>query len=275
MTAAVLLMFLSLCRPSLLCAGNGESASELAVALVLDLSGSMEARQWTGQGDAPESVESGELGPSRMELEQKAAAALLEMDGIQASVVVFARSAYLACPASAGAIQPKRRIGLLKTMSFEDGTAIGDGILCALRSLKGEKHSAGAVVLFSDGADHSSSERLELAIKEAKTAGVPVFTVGIGEEQAYHPVNLADGTIQWRKIGEKMDADLLRRIAYGTDAKFYHLTGDGLNESIAGLRGDLESWRKSADVPKETLELTNWLLVSAALLLAISSALRA
>jgi len=67
------------------------------------------------------------------------------------------------------------------------GTSYLDAVSEAVRMLKGIPGRR-AVVILTDGVDISSQRTLEQVIDEAKTAEVPVYTLGIGEPGKNEPV---------------------------------------------------------------------------------------
>lgn len=193
-----------------------EGGGGASVAIVLDVSGSMEARHWMSGVSAPDPAPESGLSPSRLEAGRAAASLLLSQLDVPTSLVLFARNAVLAAPVTRPQLLVSR-INALEPLAFDDGTAIGEAILCALNPRASAHLRPSAIVLLSDGADHADARRLGLAVRHAVEAHVPVYTVSTGKSgPSYLPVVNADGLREWRPIGEMANLELMRRIAAET-----------------------------------------------------------
>ena len=87
----------------------------------------------------------------------------------------------------------------LKTAPPASATRIGDG----LRQLAGEAADLpiGAVVLLSDGADNSGGIDLD-TISTLRSRKIPVHTVGFGQEQTAHDVEITDAQVAPRALAD-------------------------------------------------------------------------
>ncbi len=160
----------------------------LEVVLVVDRSGSMEYDDYR---------------PTRLEAAQKAAEVFLQQiqPGDSAALVSFEEYVTLDAP-----LTDDRDLSLdaLWHLRPDGGTAIGEGLHRAIQVLQeGASESVKAIVLLSDGASNEGRDPV-VAANEAKDAGIPVFTVGIG------------------RPGDEFDEFTLRSIAETTGGEYLY-----------------------------------------------------
>ncbi len=151
-------------------------ASGVNVACVVDLSASMDARDYK---------------PSRLEVASLELGRLLQyLRGQRVAIVGFAGIPQTLLPLTVDYTAAQMVLDNLSSGSIPvPGTVIGDGVRVALERLG---HEGGVIVLLSDGEDFHS-EPLEAA-REAAKRGVPIVAVGIGTES---------GEVVPEKNGEK------------------------------------------------------------------------
>ena len=105
------------------------------------------------------------------------------------------------------------------------GTAIGDAIRLAVRTLPKGANRDGAILLITDGEDHESFP-LDAA-KEAAASGVKIFTVVLGDSQEGARIPIIDEygnrtyqKYEGREIWSRVDAETLKQIAEITGGVF-------------------------------------------------------
>lgn len=155
----LLLLALAAARPLLPLPGRG---SENVAVLAVDVSRSMMAS---------------DLKPSRLEAAKQAASAFLEEAprGLRVGLVAFSGTAQTVHPPTT---DRKRLLESLASLEFGRSTAIGEGILEALRQIR-EAGGKGDILLLTDGRNRTGADPLEAA-GEAARMGVRVFAVGVG-----------------------------------------------------------------------------------------------
>ena len=105
-------------------------------------------------------------------------------------VVTFGGRAYTLAPFTADHDWLRQQVGRLKVGLIEDGTAIGDALALAVSRLNQpdrEEHGmrkGGFVVLLTDGASNAGSIAPLQAAELAKAKGIPVYTIGAGQDGA-------------------------------------------------------------------------------------------
>lgn len=171
--------------------------------------------------DASQSMEQTDVAPSRLVAAENAARAFLDKlpQDFRVGVVTFAGEATVRLRPTA---DRDRVVGAFDSLTTANGTVIGDGLTAALDTLEADRRQNGegpaAVLLLSDGLDTGSLVPPERAAERARSLGVPVFTVAIGEPGASNP----DG-------GSGANFELLRQMADTTDAStFTAATADEL-----------------------------------------------
>lgn len=155
----LLLLALAATKPLLLLPGR---VSENAVILAVDVSRSMMAT---------------DLKPNRLEAAKGAARAFLRAAPreLRVGLVAFSGFAQTVHPPTT---DRRRLLESLESLEFGRSTAIGEGILEALRNLR-EAGGKGEVLLLTDGRNRTGIDPLEAA-GEAQRMGVRVHTVGVG-----------------------------------------------------------------------------------------------
>lgn len=138
------------------------SVRDGAVALCIDTSGSMSAT---------------DVAPTRAQAALRAARAFIDAvpDGTRISIVAFASNAVDVMPSSDD--KDAVRDALSRIPPPDGGTAIGDALAVAARSLPPVKHRA--IVLVTDGVNNQGSDPLAIA-PQIGQAGITIDTVGIG-----------------------------------------------------------------------------------------------
>ncbi|MBO4526015.1 MAG: VWA domain-containing protein [Victivallales bacterium] len=251
---------------------RSQEFGKLNLMFVMDFSGSMEASDWPEDKPLPETVTADILPPSRIAVAKEKLRWLLtnHHGNSHIGLVAFARRPYLVCPLMNGTAILEERMEQITTDDLEDGTAIGDAINLAVRSLK-TADGPKAVILLSDGVDHSQDDKAPLIAAEAAAkADIVIHTVGIGGKHAYHPVN-TDGGMEWRPVGEELNEPQLTEIARLTNGHYFK-AGDAnaLSKAIESLAAQVIA-QPQPTTRRVAVPLTPLLLVAA--LLAVASLL--
>jgi len=197
--AAIGLLILGLADPHIPLEQTKEGVN---VVLVIDDSGSMQATDYK---------------PSRIEAAKSAADILLRsLDSKDyIGVVVFETGATTAAYLSPDKDRVREKLASVAPRTGQ--TAIGDGLALGIDMAKSIPNRKNVVILLSDGVNNAGVISPDKAIGFAKTAGIQVFTVGMGSDQ---PVVLGYdwfGTPQYAEL----DENTLKSIASGTGGKYF------------------------------------------------------
>lgn len=224
--------------------GNAVSEVEregIAIAVVVDRSGSMDARDFV----------EGDLGTSRLDVVKRIFKDFVTGEGSFGEgrpddligIVAFARYADSLCPLT---LDHGSVLAILDELGTpedpeEDGTAIGDGLALAVERLRRQETTSKIVILLTDGvANAGDVEPLEAAELAARF-GIKVYTIGAGYDGfAPFPVRRADGGVSLQRVRVEIDEATLRQIAEKSGGRYFHATDEkGLREVVAEI-GRLE-----------------------------------
>jgi len=216
---------------------TGDATSEvrregIAIAMVVDRSGSMQARDFV-QGDA--SV-------NRLDVVKQVFRDFVEKPGRAhdlIGLVSFARYADGACPLTGDhgnllAILEQQQI---VTEPSEDGTAVGEGLALAVERLRHQEVRSKVAILLTDGVSNAGDITPAQAAELAVQYGIKVYTIGAGTTGwAPVPVRMPGGAVALRRAFVEIDEDTLREIAERTGARYFHARdADALSEVIGEI----------------------------------------
>ncbi|HEU0304588.1 MAG TPA: VWA domain-containing protein [Gaiellaceae bacterium] len=258
---AFALALLALARPQVAVTAQREGGN---VILTIDSSGSMFAE------DVP---------PNRLAAAQEAVRRFLDElpDRYRVGMVTFSTEAYVVAPLTLDreAVQEA-----LEYLYPGRGTAIGDALARSVELARGAWEPGGgdgeaapdpvapeaddpaapvtAILLLSDGSQTSGILQPIDGARQAKAAGVPVYTVALGTPNGTVTLDRFGIT---RTIRVPPDPETLRQIARETDGEFYEAaTGARLNDVYERLGSQIGRYRTER-------ETTDLVAASAAVLL--------
>jgi Ca-activated chloride channel family protein len=210
----------------------------IAIAMIVDRSGSMQARDFV-RGDA--SV-------NRLDVVKEVFREFVRKPGRAddlIGLVTFARYADGACPLTGdhgnlAAILEQQEI---VSDPAEDGTAVGEGLALAVERLRHQEVRSKVAILLTDGVSNAGDitpiQAAELAVQQ----GIKVYTIGAGHTGwAPVPVRLPGGAVSLRRAFVEMDEDTLREIAERTGARYFH-AGDA--EALSSVIGEIDRMERS------------------------------
>ncbi len=196
--------------------------------------------------DVSNSMLSQDVPPSRLEREKRKFKDLINMlAGDRVGLIAFAGRSFLMSPLTVD-------YGTLELFTDElspetipiQGTDLAGAIQLALKALP-EDDSPKALMLFSDGEDHS--ERMEKMLQTLKEKNIKVFAMGIGTPQGA-PIPQAEGgfksTPEGQMVVSKLEEGFLKNLALETGGAYVRTVtnDDDLKELyIKGVRGALNA----------------------------------
>jgi len=212
------------------------------VILVLDISGSMQANDYQ---------------PTRIEAAKTAAEQLVSSLDPKDSVgvVTFQSGATTAAYLSQDKDRVKEKIAAIEPSSGE--TAIGDGLALGVDMAQSVPNKKSVIILLSDGVNNAGVISPDEAVALAKSAGIPVFTVGLGTTT---PTVLGYdwlGNPQYAQLDEKT----LQSVADQTGGKYFKSVDERtLKEVYSGLTTSIVH-------EKEDTSIKDWFIAAAIVLL--------
>ena len=277
--AGAALLIVAAARPRTSLARSSRSVDAIAIAMTVDVSGSMEALDFTPRGASTEKT--------RLDVVKDMFAKFVEArpDDL-IGLVTFGGFASTRVPLTADHEVLLHVLKGVKVPSLaydangrpvdqeEQMTAIGDGLATAIARVKDADMKSKIVILLSDGVSNTGAVEPDAAAAAAAKLGIRVYTIGVGTRSNRTPFRVRDGygrsAIQYADMS--FDESQLKSIASKTGARYFGVRDEG------GLKAALE---EIDSLEKTTLDRTAyqrwneyfpWFLVpgAALLLLAVS-----
>jgi Ca-activated chloride channel homolog len=234
---AVTALLVGFARPH---ATLSERSEEATVVVAIDTSRSMGAK---------------DVAPTRLAAAQASARAFLAKLPKKFRVAVVAISSQPQL-VSAPTVDRGFVLSAIGALRLGQGTALGDGLANAIRVAKGtppgtdlakgQKPPPSAILVISDGAQDGGTVTLPQAIRQARTAGIPIFAAALGTPEGIVNVPLVGGYHEQIRVPPNPTA--LRNVATQTGGKFY--TAPTQND-LKSVYQDLKSRLGSTDKDEE------------------------
>lgn len=260
-TGALALVVLALARPQ-----GGRGVEEIAakgidIMLVLDVSGSMKAEDFTPK--------------NRLEVAKGVISEFIDnRQNDRLGLVVFAGGAITQCPLTTDHDALKKLLQSARIGAIEDGTAIGVSIATGTNRLKDARGESRVMVLTTDGVNNRGEIDPVTAAELAATFGIKVYTIGVGTQgTAPYPVEDPVFGKRYVQVEVEIDEDILREISRITGGQYYRATNP---EALRKIYEEIDRMEKTV-VTRRThtvyTELYPYFVVPAAFLLALSGIL--
>ncbi len=157
-------------------------------------------------------------------------------------IVVFAGESYTQCPLTTDRATLINIMKEVQTGLIDDGTAIGNGLATAVARIKDSDAPSRVVILLTDGVNNMGEIAPETAAEIAKTYGVRVYTIGVGDNgTAPYPVMTPFGP-QIQQMQVEIDEPLLRSIASTPGGRYFRATD---NTKLAEIFGEINKMEKA------------------------------
>lgn len=229
--AAWMLLVLAAARPERIGEDVDVPVSGRNLMLAVDLSGSMDARDF-------------ELGSRRVDrltaLKAVASDFIRRREGDRIGLILFGERAYLQAPLTLD----RETVNTLLMESFiglaGEKTAIGDAITLAVKRLyeKGAEASEQVLVLLTDGANTAGAVEPLKAAELATQTGLRIYTIGIGAEQMLVPS--VTGILRSVNPSADLDENTLTQIAEMTGGEYFRAVDTTGLQEIYRLLDELE-----------------------------------
>jgi Ca-activated chloride channel family protein len=227
------------------------------ILLVLDTSGSMEARDYTLNGREA----------SRLAAAKEVIARFVEgRPDDRIGLVVFGEEAFTQVPLTSD----QRAMGLFLTqvdigMAGQRATAVGDAIAVASKHLKDLDAPSKVVILLTDGRSNAGQIEPLTAAEAARSLGIKVYTIGIGGTGGGGRGLL--GLLGGGR-GSDLDEQTLQAIAKTTEARYFRADDTQTLERVYATIDELE--KTTAEVSEfvhREERYAGWLVAGLVLLL--------
>ena len=231
------LVVVGLARPEWVGEPIVRSEAARDVMLAIDLSGSMDYRDFPDESGAK---------VRRLDAVQRVVDRFVaDRGGDRIGLIVFGSRPYVQLPFSRDVETARALVDLMDVGMAGPQTALGDAIGLAIRSFESSEVDERFLILLTDGNDTASTMTPLNAAGIARLAGVEIYTIGIGDPAAQGE--------------DRVDFDALRLVAERTGGRFFDAQDENAlaevyqrvdEMAVADVR--TQSWR-----PRESL--VHWL----------------
>ncbi len=254
-------ILLALARPQIKNTENKKRGEGIDIVLCIDVSGSMLSNDFY---------------PNRLEVAKEMAAEFVQNRPVdRIGLVIFSGESFSQYPLSADHAGLLEQLKALRSGLLQDGTLIGEGLATSVQRLSGSRSASKVVVLLTDGKEEAPDTRIippATALEIAKTAGVKVYTIGMGSERAVAVSEVSGRTVD--RNTPFIDETLLKQIAVQTGGAYFRAVN---KESLQQVYEQINRLEKSSIEITEKIryeEQFPYFIAAALLLLAISLILR-
>lgn len=255
------LLILGLARPQLGATSSEIKASGIDILLAVDVSGSMEAMDFTLDGQPA----------NRLEVVKRVVADFIqERPNDRIGLLAFSGKPYLVSPLTLDHDWLKKRLDSLSTGMIEDGTAIGTAIGSGTNRLKNRDAKSRIMILLTDGINNTGSLPPLVAAEAASALKIKVYTIGAGT-RGEAPVPVIDGFGRKRLMRARVDIDekTLKAVSEKTGARYFRATDTKSLEQIYAEINKMETTTRTLSSFVASRELYAYCIGLALLLLGI------
>jgi Ca-activated chloride channel family protein len=255
------LLILALARPQ---QGNSTTeieASGIDILLAVDVSGSMEAMDFTLDGKPT----------NRLDVVKKVVDEFItQRPNDRIGLLAFGGRPYLVSPLTLDHSWLQKRLESLEIGMVEDGTAIGSAIGSGTNRLRDKKSKSRILILITDGMNNSGRIPPLIAAEAAETLAIKVYTIGAGT-RGEAPIPVTDPFGRRRLIQAKVDIDeeTLTKVAELTGARYFRATDTASLEKIYKEINDMETTTRTIKKFEHYRELFPLFILTALMLLCV------
>lgn len=271
LSVSLCLLVLAMARPQAGRSFTRVRASGVDILLVLDVSSSMLAEDFTIGGQR-----ASRIATARSVTEEFIA----QRPNDRIGILGFGGQPYLACPLTLDHRALTDALGQIDINLNNDGTAIGSAIASAANRLKDRDSRSRVVILLTDGTNNAGRIKPSTAAEAAAAIEIRIYTIGVGTEgfapapqvrpdRFGRPLFVTDrrGQVLYRRVPVQFDEDALREIAKTTGGQYFRATDTASFEDIYRQIDTMEKTEEDRTDYHSYRDLFVWPLMPGALLL--------
>jgi Ca-activated chloride channel family protein len=263
---AAALMIVGLARPQRTHSRTEVTANGIDIVLGLDISGSMQALDFTVDNHRVNRIAVVKSVVSRF---------IDERPDDRIGLIAFAAAPYIVSPLTLDHDWLQQNLERVNVGIGDDGTAIGSAIAAAVNHLRKTTAKSKVVILLTDGVNNSGKISPLAAAEAARALGVKVYTIGVGVRgKAPIPVRDEKGNMHVVMANVDVDEKTLQAVATETGGQFYRATD---TDSLQKIYEQINRYEKSAQTVQRfehVEELYRWPLFPALGLMGIGMLLQ-
>jgi Ca-activated chloride channel homolog len=223
-----IILVIAMARPQLTEESDPIKEKGIDIAMVLDVSGSMESVDFK---------------PNRLEVARNKIEDFVdERPDDRISLIIFAGTAYTRIPLTLDHNIVKKSLQEINTKSVnEDGTAIGMAVSVGLNRLKKSESQSKIMILVTDGDNNAGAINPSTATELAKEMGIKIYTIGVGTYKTIIPVQVF-GQTKYKQYEGGLNENLLKKIAETTGGKYYRARD---KEALSKIFSDINTLEKT------------------------------
>jgi len=240
---ALSLIILGFARPRSGVTNQEISTEGIDIMLVLDISSSMEARDFK---------------PNRLEAAKSVADLFIKnRKNDRIGLIVFAAEAFIQAPLTLDYDVLRSFLRKVRIVPKKyDGTAIGLALSSGVNRLRRSDAKSKIMILLSDGSNNSGEVQPLTAAELAAAFDVKVYTIGAGTKSR-------------RLLQGDLDEEMLKKIAEMTDGKYFHASNEHRLQDIYNEINELEKTEIKVKEYTRFKELYSFLLLPGLIFLLI------
>jgi Ca-activated chloride channel homolog len=249
---AAAFMIVGLARPQRTHSRTQVTVNGIDIVLGLDVSGSMEALDFT--------VDNYRV--NRIAVVKSVVSKFIdERPNDRIGLIAFAAAPYIVSPLTLDHDWLLQNLDRVDVGIGDDGTAIGSAIAAAVNHLRATGAKSKVVILLTDGVNNSGKISPLAAAEAARALGVKVYTIGVGVRgKAPVPVRDEAGKIHVVMANVDVDEKTLQAVASETGGQFYRATD---TDSLRKIYEQINRYETSAQTVQRferVEELYKWAL---------------
>ena len=156
-------------------------------------------------------------------------------------LIVFAAAAYTQAPLTLDYDFLLEMLREVEVGVIEDGTAIGTALAMAVNRLKDTEAKSKVIILLTDGQNNRGELSPETAAEIARTLGVRIYAIGVGQHgEAPFVVDHPFAGRQRRMVPVEIDEEMLQAVADMTGGEYFRATSNRALREIYDQIGELE-----------------------------------
>ena len=258
---AAALMVVGLARPQRTHSCTEITANGIDIVLGLDVSGSMQALDFT--------VDNYRV--NRIAVVKSVVSKFIdERPNDRIGLIAFAADPYIVSPLTLDHDWLLQNLERINVGIGDDGTAIGSAIAAAVNHLRTTTAKSKVVILLTDGVNNSGKISPLAAAEAARALGVKVYTIGVGVRgKAPIPVRDEAGKIHVIMANVDVDEKTLQAVANETGGQFYRATDTDSLQKIYEQINRYETSAQTIQKFEHVEELYRWTLFPSLCLLAL------
>ena len=250
---AAALMVVGLARPQRTHSRTEVTANGIDIVLGLDVSGSMQALDFT--------VDNYRV--NRIAVVKSVVSKFIdERPNDRIGLIAFAAAPYIVSPLTLDHDWLLQNLERINVGIGDDGTAIGSAIAAAVNHLRTTTAKSKVVILLTDGVNNSGKISPLAAAEAARALGVRVYTIGVGVRgKAPIPVRDEAGRVHVIMANVDVDEKTLQAVANETGGQFYRATDTNSLQKIYEQINRYETSAQTIQKFEHVEELYRWPLL--------------